>query len=107
MLPNTKKFIARVVLHNCADEDYELLHEEMQAAGFSTTIANTMGEFDLPHSEYYKAGSDLMSPNNICLQAKAAARKIVGDRTEASYSVLVTSVEELTWYNLEKALQTV
>ncbi|KNC93757.1 type V toxin-antitoxin system endoribonuclease antitoxin GhoS [Trabulsiella odontotermitis] len=51
-------FTVRVELHNASSNDYENLHERMEAADFSRTITTTSGEvYHLPNAEYSYSGN--------------------------------------------------
>ena len=46
-------FTVRVELHGAEWEDYDILHEEMEAQGFSRTIRGESGDlFELPPAEF-------------------------------------------------------
>ena len=76
-------FLVRVELHGAkAWEDYDELHEAMEAFGFSRTIVSDNGvEYHLPPAEYYIEGE--LELEQVCDKAKRAAA-----RTGYSYAVL-------------------
>ena len=54
----SNKFTVRVVLYKAEDNDYEILHSEMNDRSFSRTImGNDNIEYYLPDAEYNKIGN--------------------------------------------------
>jgi hypothetical protein len=87
-------FITRVELHSALWTDYEQLHQEMQNAGFSRTIASANGvRYNLPTAEYYISG--YFSTQQVLNSACAAAQK-----TGKSYSVIASETVNSSWQNL-------
>jgi len=48
----TSKFTVRVELHRATESDYERLHEQMEASGFSRIITVDNTDYHLPPAEY-------------------------------------------------------
>ena len=68
------RFTTRVLLHHATDDDYEKLHEEMEAEGFTRTIISSDGtEYHLPQAEYNKMG--VFTGEAVREAAQRAARK--------------------------------
>lgn len=89
-------FITRVELHNAIAADYDKLHVQMQARGFTRTIKAGDGTlYDLPPAEYNFIGSQTQA--QVLELAKAAAATV-----KTSYAVLVTQYESATWTGLTK-----
>lgn len=91
-----KNFTVRVELHG-DDPDYDLLHEEMEEAGFSRTIKGGKGIiYHLPDAEYnYRSN---VSRGIVLDRAYAIA-----NRVKENPSVLVTESVGRTWKGLDKA----
>lgn len=91
-------FTTRVELHDAGAEEYERLHEEMEACGFSRTITSTADgvTYHLPDAEY-DIGGDL-TKSQVLGRAREAASQVV-----RSFSVLVTQSNGRTWHGLRKA----
>lgn len=90
-------FTTRVELHNADEDDYETLHEAMEAEGFTRTIRNSDDKLlHLPTAEYNYSGNSTRSV--VLDKAKSAAKK-----TNCAYEVLVTESAGRTWYNLSDA----
>jgi hypothetical protein len=88
------KFTARVELHAASDEDYEVLHDAMETAGFSKTISADDGTYQLPTAEYNRVAD--LTRDAVLQDAKSAASS-----TGRQYSILVTEGSR-TWWNLRK-----
>lgn len=101
-----KKYLTRVVLHNCNGDDINLLHGEMQDAGFSATPSEITREHNILEAEYLKTGNEVVSSRSVCEQAKAVATRVVANHRGKSFSVLVTGPSDLAWYNLGRAYET-
>jgi hypothetical protein len=90
-------FTTRVELHGANWSDYEALHREMAARGFSQQIISSAGQtYKLPPAEYTYSGAE--TKEAILAKAKEAA-----SRVKSSYAVLVTEWGSCTWYGLEAA----
>ena len=88
-------FMTRVELHgNVTWQDYDTLHQAMEAEGFSRTIRADNGDvYHLPTAEYYI--SDGLTRAQVLAKAQRAA-----SRTGKNYSVLVTESNGVTWIGL-------
>ena len=92
----SNKFTTRVLLHNADDDDYKVLHEEMELEGFTRTITGSDGiQYHLPDAEYNKQGN--MKPEDVRSAAKKAA-----DKTGKKSAILVTPSSGRYWIGLEK-----
>lgn len=90
------RFTTRVELHSASGDDYETLHAEMEAEGFSRQIASDDGNvYHMPWAEYNREST--LNRSQILGSAKAAAARV-----RKQYSVLVTESAGRTWYNLDK-----
>lgn len=88
-------FTVRVELHH--SDDYDTLHEEMEAEGFSRTIRDGKGSaYHLPTAEYVIGGN--LTRAGVLAKAKRAAGK-----TKKKFSILVTESKARTWVGLDKA----
>jgi hypothetical protein len=96
-------FMTRVVLHN-GEEHYNKLHEEMEAEGFSRTVYNLDDKkrYQLPHAEYYKAGSDSTTKLEVRNSAKTAAARALKDTKDVQYSILTTGPDGCAGHNLQE-----
>tara|TARA_R110000796_G_scaffold95459_2_gene200668 strand:+ start:11139 stop:11417 length:279 start_codon:yes stop_codon:yes gene_type:complete len=86
------KFIIRVVLHSADSEDYERLHELMEAKRYSRQLKDVNGQvFQLPDAEYYaeKPLSALSVRNEV---------KNLSDSIVPGSFVLVTKADDISWY---------
>lgn len=90
-------FTVRVELHNADSDDYENLHQQMEAAGFSRTITTTSGEvFHLPNAEYSYTG------NKTTEDVRDLARD-TAKRVKAKPAILVTKSEgSRRWSGLDQ-----
>ncbi|WP_247394592.1 hypothetical protein [Ralstonia pseudosolanacearum] len=89
-------FTTRVELHAAKAEDYEKLHEAMEAEGFERTITSDDGvTYDLPTAEYVYSGD--VTRKEVLTKAKAAAAK-----TGKKYGALVTQSKGWTWHSLKE-----
>ena len=90
------KFTVRVELHHATEDDYKLLHEEMESYNFSRIISDTDTgeEFHLPTAEY-RGSSPYMEQSDVAKIAEKAALK-----TERDYSILVTKSAGTCWIGL-------
>ena len=87
------RFTVRVELHNANAKDYENLHAQMGANGFSRTIASDGGNsYHLPWTGYNYEGN--LSGNQVLEAAKSAASRAHND-----FAVLVTESAKC-WHNL-------
>lgn len=90
-------FTVRVELHNADSNDYENLHQEMEAAGFSRTITTTSGEvYQLPNAEYSYTGDK--TTEQVRDLASDTAKKV-----KANPAILVTKSDGTRrWSGLNK-----
>ncbi|HEJ7916149.1 type V toxin-antitoxin system endoribonuclease antitoxin GhoS [Serratia nevei] len=90
-------FTVRVELHNADSDDYENLHQQMEAAGFSRTITTTSGEvFHLPNAEYSYTG------NKTTEDVRDLARD-TAKRVKAKPAILVTKSDgSRRWSGLDQ-----
>ena len=89
------QFMVRVVLHGADDEDYETLHEAMEAEGFARQIRSSDGVlYHLPTAEYYRDGN--LSTQNVLDAAKSGVAK-----TRKKAGILVTEASNLRWNGLK------
>lgn len=94
------RFTVRIELHKIAPdhEVYNILHEEMENAGFLRTIKGNDGAvYNLPHGEYNIVGN--YTAEHVFQKAKNAA-----SLTEKEYSVIVTPSDGRYWTGLQKVL---
>jgi hypothetical protein len=93
-------FTTRVELHGYASaEDYQRLHQAMEAAGFQRTIKGSNGKwYHLPTAEYYISGAYTADQVRE-MAAQAAAR------TGKEYSILVSISQGCYWQNLKEVKQ--
>ena len=90
------KFTTRVELHNANGDDYDNLHDEMKAEGFTRTIKNSDGEsYRLPTAEYNYIG------NNTASEVRDKAADAAG-RVKKKFAVLVTESASRSWQGLDK-----
>jgi len=90
------QFMVRVELHGADDEDYETLHEAMEAAGFARQISSDDDVlYHLPTAEYYREAN--LSKQDVLDEAKSAVAK-----TKRKAGILVTRVRGFKWCGLEK-----
>ena len=88
-------FTTRIELHNGDSSDYETLHTEMEAEGFSRCITSDKGiSYQLPTAEYDRSGQLL--PAQVLASAKRAAAK-----TCKKYAAFVTEAKARTWTGLD------
>ena len=88
-------FTIRVELHNSVDKkDYDLLHSEMEKAGYLRTISYFGKKYQLPSAEYIADGK--------MISAQDALKEIcqIADKTARKYSVLITSAGDRIVHNL-------
>lgn len=89
-------FTVRVELHDGEPSDYETLHEEMEARGFSRTITSDKGiTYHLPEAEYSIDGD--LTIDEVLDRAKAAATA-----TRKKFGILVTEATRQKWTGLDK-----
>ncbi len=89
-------FTVRVELHGGTADDYETLHGDMEAEGFSRTIRSDNGiEYHLPTAEYDITGS--LGLDDVLERAKTAT-----SRTHDDFGVLVTESNGRKWIGLPK-----
>jgi hypothetical protein len=88
-------FMTRVELHAADDDDYQTLHDAMEAEGFVRTITSEDGiKYHLPDAEYHRDAN--LTRGQVCDSAKRAASK-----TGKKFGVIVTQADEpIIWYNL-------
>ncbi|TYL96366.1 DUF2622 domain-containing protein [Bradyrhizobium rifense] len=84
-------FTTRVELHDADWSDYEKLHKQMAAQGFSRIITASDGKrYWLPPAEYnYEAGA---TQAEVLVKAKAAAWQV-----KTRFAVFVTEAGGRTW----------
>ena len=88
------KFTTRVELHDGQSEDYVVLHEAMEAQGFSREIASSDGTiYEMPWAEYNLIADT--TKENVLERAKVAATK-----TGCDFGILVTEGDR-TWHGLK------
>ncbi len=90
-------FTTRIELHGASDEDYDRLHEAMEADGFSRTIESSDGAlYELPPAEY-NFSHPTMTAGDVRDKAYAIAKTV-----KRAPAVLVTSGAR-SWQGLKKA----
>jgi hypothetical protein len=90
-------FTTRVELHDADGDDYETLHDAMEARGFTRTIESGDGiVYALPTAEYNIGGA--LTTDGVLAKAKVAATT-----TGLQYGVLVTESTGRKWFGLKKA----
>jgi hypothetical protein len=90
-------FMTRVELHNATWQDYENLHQKMEASGFSRKIQGSDGTwYKLPTAEYDITTSSTLE--QIRSLAKACA-----DATGKGNSILTCEYARAGWNNLDRA----
>lgn len=88
------RYTVRVELHRADSDDYDLLHEFMEAEGFFRYIVDGDDvKHQLPTAEYNISSSG--DRDAILKRAKQAA-----SQTGKQYMVLVTESNGRTWWNL-------
>lgn len=91
------KFITRVELHHASYDDYEQLHAEMAARGFSRQISGSDGQtYQLPTAEYVISSSSELS--HVRSLASAAAKN-----TGRKFGVIVAQYSGSAWAGLASA----
>ncbi len=94
-MPN---FIARVELHRATGEDYEQLHANMSAKGYSRTIQGGDGNtYHLPTGTYVVRFANVT--HDVALRAAEEAASATG----RNYSVIVADWAQANWNGLSKA----
>ncbi|WP_223538694.1 hypothetical protein [Pseudomonas sp. BF-R-12] len=91
-------FTTRVVLHNATFEDYEKLHEQMEARKFTRKIKGADGTtYTLPDAEYRSISSTLDAAGVRQLAVDAASK------TRRNHAVFVTmsTTDSCAWVGLE------
>jgi hypothetical protein len=87
-------FTVRVELHSANFDDYNVLHEAMESAGFSRQITSDDGiTYHLPWAEYNMEGS--LTPTQVRQAAHRAAQQ-----TGRNFAVLVTEASRRAWSGL-------
>ena len=88
-------YTTRIVLYDANRDDYERLHQYMEAVGFARTITSEDGKkYQLPDAEYDFSGKE--KRDEVLIKAKVAAAA-----TTKKYSVLVTESAGRTWFQLD------
>ena len=88
------KFITRVELYDAKKEDYEMLNEVMERAGFSTKITSSNGiVYQLPAAEYLIEGKLLLT--NVLIIVRNAAKEV-----KKEYGVIASEITVATWEGL-------
>lgn len=93
-------FTTRVVLHNASYEDYEKLHEQMEARKFTRKIKGSNGTtYMLPDAEYRSISSTLDATGVRQLAVDAATT------TKKNHAVFVTmsTTDSCAWVGLDPA----
>lgn len=86
------EFTVRVQLHHANAEQYETLHENMEAHGYSKFIIGSSGQkYDLPEAEYVATKS--ISVEDVRMQVSGIADAI----TNRAY-VLVSESVSRAWF---------
>lgn len=67
-------YTVRVELHDADDGDYEDLHKEMRAQGFSRNLNINGVQWKLPSAEYSIVGE--LTPAQVLIKAQTAANKV-------------------------------
>jgi hypothetical protein len=90
-------FLVRVELHDADWDDYETLHSQMAARGFSREIAGTDGRaYQLPTAEYVmRTKSGLIDVRKLAAQAATT--------TSRKFGVIVAEYRRSAWTGLESA----
>ncbi|MDE1479980.1 hypothetical protein KKJ17_14905 [Xenorhabdus bovienii] len=84
-------FTVRVELHKADASDYELLHEKMEAKGYSKEIKDSSGEkYKLPSAEY------VTTKNKTSSEVRDEVEKIASSVKKNPY-VLVTKSDGTAW----------
>lgn len=83
-------FTVRVELHNADSEDYDALHEKMEAKGYSRQISTNGKTFQLPTAEYVCTKE--VSTVDVRDEVLAIAKKV-----KPSPDVLVTKSDGRAW----------
>ena len=91
------RFTTRVELHRHKPGDYDRLHTEMEAEGFTRTIDATSNTLHLPTAEYNYVGT-IEDQHVILEMARRAAAAV-----RPSFEILVTKSAGRAWYNLQPA----
>jgi len=90
-------FTVRVELHKADSDDYDKLHEKMEADGFSRTVASDDGAtYHLPTAEY-SYSHPTMTAREVASKAHAVANAV-----KPKPAVLVTKSAGRSWQGLEK-----
>ncbi|HBR4419646.1 TPA: DUF2622 domain-containing protein [Klebsiella pneumoniae] len=88
-------FTVRVELHGADAEDYDELHEKMEAKGFKRTIVSDGGtRYQLPDAEYNYSGN--VSRADVLERAYNVAKTI-----RSNPAVLVTESAGRRWRGLD------
>lgn len=90
------QFIVRVELHGADEEDYDTLHDAMEAHDFSRTISSADAKYRLPPAEYHLLGAQTQSQVEDLATAGA-------NRTGLKFSIMVIEAACITWLGLKKA----
>lgn len=91
------KFTVRVELRNSQDADYDELHDQMEANGFSRKITTDTGNtYELPNAEYIYE-SETKSKSDAGLLAESIAERI-----RKNPKILVTRSDGRWVTNLDK-----
>jgi hypothetical protein len=88
-------FTTRVELIDGSPEDYQVLHDAMEAQGFKKTVTSNDGtRYRLPEAEYNFSGNT--DKSSVLDDAKSAA-----ESTGKSARILVTESAGRSWSNLK------
>ncbi|MDU5828533.1 MAG: hypothetical protein E6Z60_16660 [Mixta calida] len=90
------RYIVRVELRGADSEDYESLHEKMEARGYSRDIQDFDGTvFRLPTAEYTTLKNSTV--DNIREEVKWVAGSV-----RPNYYLLITEVADIAWWLAKK-----
>lgn len=90
------RYIVRVELRGADSEDYESLHEKMEAKGYSREIQDYDGTvFRLPNAEYTTQKNSTV--DNIREDVKSIAGSV-----RQNFYLLITEVADIAWWLTKK-----
>jgi hypothetical protein len=90
-------FTVRVELHSAIEDDYNVLHSEMESRGFSRLITSGHGTaYHMPWAEYNFKGT--ANRDHVFELVKAAA-----SATGRTFELLVTESAGRSWVGLRRA----
>lgn len=89
-------FITRVVLHGATDNDYDLLHAEMQKRGFDRVIESDEGKpYWLPQGTYF-------SKSNFTADKVRELADDAAESTHDDHAVFVALTPSIRWRGLKE-----